>query len=585
MKAGKMLKWLSLALSCVFILNYGAIADQTRVNYSRTESDQIETLVNSLNLKEKIGQMMVVGFPESYSDSLPVGIKEVIDNLKPGGIILFARNTRNPMMMQKLAGALQEASRNSSTIPLFLMADQEGGIVMQVSEKTTVFPGQMAIGATGSSKLAEESAGIMGIEALAMGLNVIYGPVLDVNTEPDNEVIGIRSLGEDSTRVSVLGNAMLRGFEKSGIIACAKHFPGHGSTKTDSHRDLPVRRVTMAELEKTDLAPFRSAIANGVPMIMTAHISYPLIASRGLPATLSGEILTGLLRRKMSFNGVIVTDCLEMDAIKEYYGVAPAAVAAVKAGTDMILVSRTRELQKEAVIAIYNAVQNGEITESHIDQSLRRILNLKLTRLKKATGKNIPLEIVGSSAHLQVEQEMARKAVTLVRNENNILPLQPGRLKKLVLVYPKCLPVLRNTEQGPVNILTEAISSYWPNLLEVRFERLVTSKDISAAVTAAKQGDAVVVLTLTKTRDQERAQGKLVKRLLRTGKPVVAVAARSPYDLRAYPKVKAYLATYGYQPCSLSAMAEILFGEIHPSGKLPVSITGLYNKGHGLEGF
>ena len=200
MKAGKMLKWLSLALSCVFILNYGAIADQTRVNYSRTESDQIETLVNSLNLKEKIGQMMVVGFPESYSDSLPVGIKEVIDNLKPGGIILFARNTRNPMMMQKLAGALQEASRNSSTIPLFLMADQEGGIVMQVSEKTTVFPGQMAIGATGSSKLAEESAGIMGIEALAMGLNVIYGPVLDVNTEPDNEVIGIRSLGEDSTR-------------------------------------------------------------------------------------------------------------------------------------------------------------------------------------------------------------------------------------------------------------------------------------------------------------------------------------------------------------------------------------------------
>ena len=273
-------------------------------------NDKIDSLLNSMNLRQKIGQMMMVGFPETFDDSLPDGIREMIVEYGVGGVVIMARNANKKEKMRKMNRALQDLAESSGSPPLFLMADQEGGVVMQVTEKAALFPGQMASGAVGSSELAYESARIMGEEGLAFGLNLFTAPGLDVNSDPDNAIIGIRSLGEDPHAVSKLGAAMIQGYEASGVIACAKHFPGHGATKSDSHLELPVLDSTMEELEKTELVPFYNAIAAGVPTIMTAHICFPAAVSDGLPATLSSEILTGLLREKMGFKGVIITDCL-----------------------------------------------------------------------------------------------------------------------------------------------------------------------------------------------------------------------------------------------------------------------------------
>lgn len=551
--------------------------------------DQIEQLLRSMDLRQKVGQMMMIGFPELFTGRLPDRVSEMIDNYKVGGIGIFARNAKDPETMSQLTGALQDSARRAGSVPLLLTADQEGGVVMQVTERASLFPGQMAIGATGSTELACDAARIMGEESLAMGLNLICAPVLDVNLNPDNPIIGIRSLGEDPAAVATLGAAMLRGYEQSGILACAKHFPGHGSTTSDTHLELPVLRTSLAELEDTDLAPFKAAVRAGVPAIMTAHICFPELAPDGLPATLSPAVLTGLLRRKMGFEGVIITDCLEMQAIQKHYGTVLAAVAAVKAGADILLICHTLELQKGVMKAICNAVTEGEIPESRIDESVRRILNMKLFRLPKpprttANGTG-PLENVGSPAHRLVERKVARKAITLARNEEGILPLS-GRVGVMALVYPETMPLLRKEDlEDSTNFLVEKMRTHCQTLMEVKFNIPLNPEDIANAIAASGNAEVTVVCTSSKTLSQEQDQGALVNRLLATGRPIVTVAMRNPYDARSYPAAKTHLLTYGYRPCSIAAFVAVLFGEARPSGKLPVSIPGVYRKGDGLDGY
>ena len=273
-----------------------------------------------------------------------------------------------------------------------------------------------------------------------------------------------------------------------------------------------------------------------------------------------------------------------------HFGSVPGAVASVKAGADIVLLCHTLELQKAAFEAIFNAVNNGEIPESQIDQSVRRILHLKITRLHDTTRDQLNdqslLANVGCFDHFRADQIMARKSVTLLRNQEGILPMQSGRVGTIALIYPSTMPILRKEDlEDSANILVEAIRERCQALIEVKFQIPPTPEEIANAVSACENADVTIALTSSKTNIQVQAQGDLVNRLIKTRKPVVTVAMRNPYDLKAYPEAKTHLLTYGYRPCSIAALVEVLFGEVEPSGKLPVSIPGLARIGDGLDGF
>ncbi len=551
---------------------------------------RIERALHSMDLRQKIGQMVMVGFPEPFDGELPSGFKQLLRDPGVGGVVVLARNARTPESMKALTTALQRAARAAGAIaPLFIHGDNEGGVVMQVTEGACAFPGAMAIGATGSTQHAYQAAYVMGCEALAMGINIVSAPVVDVNAEPDNPIIGVRSFGDDPDEVSRLAEAMIRGFRDAGVVCEAKHFPGHGRTKYDTHEDLPTISFSGDDLEKVELPPFAAAIKAGVPAIMTAHIVYPALGGPpGVPATLSPDILTGLLRRKLLFDGITITDCLEMRAIKDNYGPGQAAVAAVNAGADIVLMCHTLAVQRQAIDALVAAVEDGTIPSARIDESVRRILHAKMTWLgsfeRAEAGYGRGPDIVGCKEHRLIEQEVARASITVVRDHQGLLPLAPSASNTYVVVYPSTMPLLRAEDaQETVSVLGEAVRSRCPHTREVAVPLRPTPEDVHRAVAAALEADVVIVATSCKTPPDEKAQGALVEALMETRKPIVALAIRNPYDLRAYPEVQTYLVTYGYRDCSIRAAAEVMFGEIRPQGRLPVAIPGMYPRGHGVQ--
>ncbi|MEW6228363.1 MAG: glycoside hydrolase family 3 N-terminal domain-containing protein, partial [Bacillota bacterium] len=550
----------------------------------------IERMLHSMDLRKKVGQMVVVGFPEPFEGEVPAGIQQLVRDPGVGGVGAFARNARTPESMKALTSALQDAAQAVGAVaPLLIMADQEGGIVMQVTEEACVFPGNMAIGATGNSQYAYEAAHVMGTEALAMGINTVCAPVVDVNAEADNPIIGLRAFGDDPGEVSRLGEAMIRGYADAGVLCVAKHFPGHGRTRYDTHEEVPTVQFPREDLEEVDLAPFKAAIAAGAPMVMTAHIRYPSLSGpAAMPATLSREILTELLRREMQFNGIVITDCLEMKAIKDNFGPGEAAARAIRAGADIVLMCHTLAVQKQAIEAVLAAVERGAISQQQIDESVRRILSAKTAWIpgfdEAQTGYGRPLECVGCEAHRRVEQKLAQASITVVRNNQGLLPLAPSDRDRYVVVYPATMPLLRVEDLCETSsVLGQVIRARCPHTKEVAVPLRPGPEDTHRAVTAALEADVVVVATSCKTPADENAQASLVKALVGTGKPVVALAIRNPYDLRAYPEVQTYLVTYGYRECSMRAAADVIFGAVRPQGKLPVTIPGMYPRGHGIQ--
>jgi len=580
----------------------------------------VDRVLAGLSLRRKIGQMMVVGFPErfdGFEGRLPDGILSLLADPGVGGVGLFARNAKDPAEMLALTSSLQEAAMAAGApVPLFIMADQEGGIVMQVTAGATVFPGNMALAATGEPAIAYEATRIIGLEALAMGLNAVTAPDVDVNADADNPIIGVRAYSDDPALVGALGEQAVRGFGSVGLFCTAKHFPGHGRTAVDSHLGMPRLDGSAKDLESVDLPPFAAAIAGGATGIMTAHIQSEALDPSGACATLSRPILTGLLRERLRFDGVIVTDCLEMGAIQQGVGTARAAVEAVVAGADMVLIAHTIALQRQAADMLEQAVRSGEISEERIDLSCRRTIRTKLAleaacrRMWDADGRP-PLEIVGCAEHLLAEQRIARQSVTLIRNEDGVLPLAANEVRRIAVVYPATMPRLRAEDiDDDQTVLGREIAARGIEVVEIGVGLTPTTGEVAAVCDAVvgAQVDAVIVATSCKTTEQEKAQGALVQALLEAVRgadarltetpetagsaefggretPVIACAIRNPYDIRSYPDVRTYLATYGYRPCSIRAAVEAVFGEIVPRGRLPVEIPGLYPRGHGLAGF
>jgi beta-N-acetylhexosaminidase len=556
------------------------------------EEARIVRTIREMTLREKVGQLFVpyvYGQTADTQDPAMVaqnrrlhGVDNadgLVDHYRPGGVILFARsgNVESPRAIARLSNGIQRAAmRQRAPIPLLISTDQEHGVVCRVPEPATHFPGSMAIGATRSVRHARTAARISGEELRAMGINQNLAPVADVNSRAANPVIGVRSFGEDPSLVSELSAAQVLGYQGANLSSTAKHFPGHGDTAVDSHAGLPSINEDVATLWREDVPPFEAAIRAGVDAIMTAHIVVPALDPSGRPATLSEPVLTGLLRERMGFGGLIVTDSLIMAGVRGMYPDDRVPVEAIKAGADVLLMPPDLPAAYEGVLA---AVRCGELTERRIDESVARILEVKLRRglFENPYVDEAAVEVcAGGREHVAAAQEIARDSITLVKDDAGALPLSPaGGGKVLVTGWGA-----RTTGR-----LARRLAARGAGGERVETGANPTAARRAPAVAAAARNDVVVVTT--HNSPLHAGQRELVKSLLATGKPVIVAAVGNPYDISGFPHAPTYIATYSYSAASMEALAGALFGEYSPSGRLPVTIAGadgatLYPYGHGL---
>jgi beta-N-acetylhexosaminidase len=558
-------------------------------------SDRIDQIINRMTLPEKVGQLFVTyAYGQTADTTDPADVahneqelgvangKELIEKYHVGGVIYFAwsNNVANPEQIAGLSNGLQRvATSQPSGIPLLISTDQEHGVVTRVGPPATQLPGNMALGAGRSVPNAYDAAQISGKELRAIGINQNFAPVSDVNVNAQNPVIGVRSFGSDPSLVSDLVSASVDGYQSANVAATAKHFPGHGDTATDSHYGVPIINHTRAQWDSIDAPPFRAAISRGIDTIMTAHIVVPALDPSGVPATLSKPIITDILRGEMGYDGVVITDALTMQGVRDGFGDDRIPVLALKAGVDQLLMPAPGKLDLE-YNAVLDAVRSGELTEDRIDRSVRRVLQLKMTHgLFKP--KNVFVDesevgsLVGTDAHERRAQEITDTTVTLVKDDANTLPLATGGQKVLV------------TGASVTSGLAERISARGSVATAYSTGTAPNDETIASAVAQAQASDQVVVAT--NKAWTSAGQQKLVEQLLATGKPVVVVAVRDPYDIAYFTGAPTYLATYSTTAISVESLTRVLFGEVQPAGLLPVSIptasdpgTTLYPFGHGL---
>jgi beta-N-acetylhexosaminidase len=569
---------------------------------------KIISILQHMTLQEKVGQLFVVEVYGQEADTVSPAMAaqnqrlygvdtpaQVVDKYKPGGVIYFdARrgpdNVHNPRQIATLSNGLQAAALSQrQPIPLLISTDQEGGaVVFRLVAPATAMPGNMALGAGRSTANAHRSAEVIGTELAAVGINQNYAPVADVNVNPANPVIGVRSVGEDPALVSGMVAAQVTGYHDGGVAAVAKHFPGHGDTAVDSHFGLPEVTHTRQQLEAIDLPPFRAAIKEGVDTVMTAHVVLRSIDPSGAPATMSQPILTGLLREELGYDGLIVTDALDMGGATSTYPPNVAPVEAFKAGADQLVLAPQMDV---AYTAVLDAVRSGEISMRRLDESVYRILRLKMTRgLLDDPFVDVEVvdKVVGAPDHLEDEQSITDHTTTLVKNDAGLLPLTHDPRNVLVTGWGVTTTSTLGTAIGrrgqTVTVLETGATPSQPR--------------IDQAVAAAAGSDLVVVSTMNAASvnpstglptPSAAAQQALVRALLATGKPVIVSAMRNPYDISYLTEVPTYLATYGYTAASIESLTRVLFGEVNPVGKLPVTIPradgsgALYPFGHGIN--
>ncbi|WP_039793576.1 beta-N-acetylhexosaminidase [Paenibacillus elgii] len=531
-----------------------------------------------MTLEEKVGQLIQAGFHSLEPDE---HILDLIERRRIGGVILFARNVQSPAQVAALTGKLQEAAQRAGTAPLWISIDQEGGMVARITEGVALMPGAMAIAAGGSVEAAYEAALVAGRELRALGVNMNFAPDLDINNNPTNPVIGVRSFGEAPEAVAAYGAASIRGFQDAGVSATAKHFPGHGDTATDSHLDLPTIPHSRERIEAVELVPFRRAVAEGVDAVMSSHIVFPAFEPERLPATLSRRVLTGLLREELGFDGTIVTDCMEMQAIAAHYGTVEAAVMAVEAGADIVLISHSRELQEGALDALLEAVRSGRISEERIDASVRRLLALKRKRLAAGTEPHeAALRLVGCEAHRQTARRISEASVTLVKDEERLLPLR--RVPTLVIHTAAVATSIADEAVDIPHTLGKALAAQGLDVVERIIPVSLDDEALQALSTQAEPFGQIVVGTYNASFHP--GQVRLIEALQSLGKRPLVVALRNPYDLREFPDVSAYAAVYESRPLALESAAKGLTGAIPMRGRLPVTISEAYPVGWGADG-
>lgn len=517
--------------------------------------------MHDLSLKQKIGQRMIVGFTGT---AIPEDFVNLVKECKVGNVILFKDNLVSCEQTAKICSDIRKLIFDETGIYPFITIDQEGGVVSRLSEDASNIPGAMAIAATDNPENAYAAGLITGRELKALGINFNLAPDVDINSNINNPVIGVRSYGDTPDTVIKYSIPMIKGLLDAGVAAAAKHFPGHGDTSVDSHLDLPVVDKPLSELEQNELKPFKAAVDAGIPAIMSSHIYFRQLINKKLPATMSREIITDLLRNKLGFKGLIISDCMEMKAIQKHYGTPAGVVGAFKAGVDMVFISHTVTTAIESCKAIARAMANGEINLTEMDESVKRILLLKE---KYANPSKINLELVGCKEHKQIVRDIMEKTITCVN-----LPQSGQQDLGSKPLFVSCRDY-RATQVSSVPTDIIAFSEYLAQKLNG--EAIVTSDDpdereINEIVSKVRDYTAIVIGTYN--GHIKTGQLRLVNELKIKKAPMIVVALRNPYDLRSLDKNIYTLAAYEYTKLSMDAVIEILSKHKTPTGKLSVRL-------------
>ncbi|HEX6145156.1 MAG TPA: glycoside hydrolase family 3 protein [Acidimicrobiia bacterium] len=501
---------------------------------------------------------------------VPDWLRERLRDSPPAGVTLFREmNMESPEQVATLTASLQELS--SSPLPLLIAVDQEGGQLLGLTGSTP-FAGNMALGAGGDTDLAFEVAAAMGDELAAVGINVNYAPVADVASRPDNPSLGIRSFGADPEAVARFTGAMVEGFRHAGIVATPKHFPGKGEARTDPHYELPLLDLDRERLEAVELPPFQAAFEAGAEMVMMGHYVVPaLTGSHDLPTSASQRAIDGFVRSEMGFQGLVITDALDMGALDQGPAQVVEIITMMRGGTDLLLCMPDPVLLDRVRVAVERGASRGLIPEETLTRSRQRV-----ERLRRSVTQP-PSDPAAVGSHLELADELARRSVTVVRDQRGMLPLhlEPGaKILALEPVPTNVTPADTTALYSPA--LGNALRAHHPDVTEIVYPHDPDSGDISGVLSAAAGHDLVVLGTVTATP----GQAEMAKTLLATSTPVVTVALRTPFDLSLYPEAETHLCTYSAHRPSMAALARCLFEQPEGGGSLPAAIPGLYPVGH-----
>jgi beta-N-acetylhexosaminidase len=550
-----------------------------------------ETLA-SLSLREAIGQLIIPWMPGAYTSTTGPEFEEYARYVEEAGVGGVSVSIGLPHSYGAKLNALQARAK----IPLLVTSDFEsGGPGMRINHSYalptllpqgggTSFPPTMAFGAIGEDRFTREYARITAVEARAVGVHLNFAPVLDVNSNPLNPVINTRSFGEDPEAVARLGAAYLAGARAGGILTTAKHFPGHGDTRTDSHVELPVVDADRARLESLELIPFRRAVEEGVDAVMTAHVAVPgLLGPDGPPATLSPYFLTGLLREDMGFQGLVLTDALRMGAISDGYGIGESSVLALEAGADILLAPGD---VWEVLDAVEASVISGRLSRARIDDSVGRILEMK-ARMGLHRNRSVNLdrigEVVGAGAHLAFADTAAARSITLPRDREGLIPVDPRETRRVLHVVYR-----RSADLTAGGVLGALLSEYFPVVRTRRLTPESPATDYESLAWEAGEADLVLVSAFVPPRSgagEVAVPGEVARFVSESQarRPTVVVSLGNPYLLSSFPEVGTYMVAWGSREVSQRAAARALVGESAITGTLPISIPPLHSLGAGVR--
>jgi len=514
--------------------------------------------MDTFSLEEKIGQMMVAGFPGLEA---PDYILDWLASGRIGGVILFARNVANPDQLLKLTQACHAAAQR----PIMIAIDQEGGVVARLRDGFSESPGAMALGAADSVELAEQVSAVLGAEMRALGINWNLAPAIDLTHNIENPSVGERSLGVDPNKVARLAVAQVRGFQKAGVAATAKHFPGKARTPVDPHVALPVIEGPLDDMWDEDLVPFRAVSAAGIASMMITHVQF-LALEPTYPSTLSPRIIEGLLRQDIGFTGVASTDCMEMKAVTNAYGPGESAVLAALAGASTILFSHTREYQEAAYEAVLAAAKSGRLSEEKIDFAVSKVQAMK--EQFAITGDQPALDTIESPEHQAITAHAARAGVVLLHDQQGNLPVK-GRVA--LVEFASVLDSLALESGGQTGFATRMHQAL-PGLQSVSLDPAKQSGELQKQAHALAQS-ADVLIVATRNAHINPAQRVLAQELIAASKRSVLLCLRNPYDAGVLEGAGTQLLTCGDSRPSLQAAVDALLGLYTPTGQLPVPLT------------
>ena len=515
------------------------------------------------DLRRLVGQRMVVGFSETKIND---DITDLISNYKIGNIILFKHNIENNEQLKKLCEELQKLVKQHTGHEAFIAIDQEGGMITRLGNDGANVPGAMAIAATGQVENAFLAGKITGEQLSSIGVNFDLAPTVDVNSNWQNPVIGVRSYSDEPEEAAKYAVAMTKGLLEGGVYACAKHFPGHGDTSVDSHVGLPVINKDINQLEECELIPFRKVIEAGIPAVMTTHILFPRIEKDNIPATMSHKIITGLLKERLGFQGLVVSDCMEMSAIKKYYGTVEGSLQAIKAGVDLVFVSHTASLARAVSDALTGALEDGQLSMKDMEDTVNKILDCKeeLGKKKKAHGFDV-------EKGREIAFDLLKQSITPVK-----LP-EDGFLMGKNPIFIGA-PAFRAS-----NVSNPEEAAQFADYMEehmggkgIRISPDPDKKELDNVIKEVKNvKDVSSIVIGTYNGHLYKGQLELIRELASLYTNILVVALRNPYDLMELPEGVYGIAAYEYTHKCLNVLTKLLKKQFVPSGVLPIKMNKL----------